>query len=123
MPNLEDINEIEIDLDFNDIIENTCKELSQDIKQEAQQMFGNGEYANNWIFKIVKKKNKKDEGVVYNKDTYRLSHLLENGHIIKNQYGTYGRTQPKPHIKPQFDKIKGKFIEQMSSCKYKLKIK
>ncbi len=32
------------------------------------------------------------QGVVYNKDHPGLTHLLEKSHVIKNQYGTYGRT-------------------------------
>jgi hypothetical protein len=28
-----------------------------------------------------------------------LTHLLENGHIVRNQYGTYGRVNGDGHIK------------------------
>lgn len=62
-------------------------------------------------------------GVVYNKEHYRLTHLLENGHIIKNAYGTYGRTAPRPHVKPAYDKIKDKFIDEMAKVGYQIKVK
>ena len=32
------------------------------------------------------------EAIVCNKDHPGLTHLLEKSHVIKNQYGTYGRT-------------------------------
>lgn len=38
--------------------------------------------------------------VVHNKTDPGLTHLLEFGHVIKNKYGSYGRTTPRPHIKP-----------------------
>lgn len=53
-----------------------------------------GQYAKSWAIK-------KDKGktIVYNKK-HRLTMLLENGHLIKNQFGTYGRTSAFKHIKP-----------------------
>lgn len=38
--------------------------------------------------------------VVHNATDWQLTHLLENGHVIRNGKGTYGRTKPIRHIKP-----------------------
>lgn len=58
-------------------------------------------YAEGWT---VSKK-KKGDYVVHNAPHYRLTHLLENSHVIRNKKGTYGRTSPGHgqiiHIKPQ----------------------
>lgn len=54
-----------------------------------------GDYAASWRYK----KNGKSY-VVYNAKHYQLTHLLENGHIIRNKYGTYGRAPAIKHIKP-----------------------
>lgn len=55
-----------------------------------------GRYAKGW----TTKKNRDGSVVVHNKTDYRLTHLLENGHVIKNKQGTYGRTHPIKHIQP-----------------------
>lgn len=48
------------------------------------------------------------EAIVCNKDHPGLTHLLEKSHVIKNQYGTYGRTYEEHgqvvHIGPAADK-------------------
>ncbi len=48
------------------------------------------------------KVSKRDRGdlVVHNATNYQLTHLLENGHVIKNKKGTYGRTHGIKHIAP-----------------------
>lgn len=53
-------------------------------------------YAEGW------KVSKKDRGdlVVHNATNYQLTHLLENGHVIKNKKGIYGRTNGIKHIEP-----------------------
>ena len=55
-----------------------------------------GSYAKGWG---VKKQGDMDV-VVHNRTDYQLTHLLENGHVIRNKKGTYGRAPGIKHIKP-----------------------
>lgn len=52
-------------------------------------------YARSWG--VVKRG---DTFVVRNAKHYRLTHLLENGHVVRNGVGTYGRAKPIKHIEP-----------------------
>lgn len=55
-------------------------------------------YPSGWKSTNIRKKGKQ-EAKVHNATDYRLTHLLENGHVIKNGTGrTYGRTREFPHI-------------------------
>lgn len=59
-----------------------------------------GSYASGWRVKRLSK----GDYVVHNATDYQLTHLLENSHVIRNKYGTWGRTSRGHgqivHIKP-----------------------
>jgi hypothetical protein len=81
----------------NKAIEKTSKESVRKLKNTSPKK--SGEYAKGW-------KLKKDRGrdgiatvTVHNK-IYQLTHLLENGHVVRNAKGTYGRTNGVKHIAP-----------------------
>ena len=59
-----------------------------------------GSYARGWATKQQVSRGKIADIIVHNKTDYQLTHLLENGHVIVNAKGTFGRTRPKKHIKP-----------------------
>lgn len=58
---------------------------------------GGGKYARGW--KVKPSPGLLHGTIVYNTQ-YQLTHLLENGHVIANQYGTYGRVSGQKHIEP-----------------------
>ena len=65
-----------------------------------------GAYAKGWTIK------KDGRGyVTYNKAYPGLTHLLEHGHVSKNQYGQYGRVAPVVHIKPVEEKQVDAYID------------
>lgn len=55
-----------------------------------------GEYAGGWKVKKLAK----GDVIVHNATHYQLTHLLENGHVIVNKKGNYGRTRGIKRIKP-----------------------
>ena len=82
-----------------EVTDKTYKEVGKQavdkLKATSPTRPGHGEYARSWAVKKVR-----DGYVVYNKDHYRLTHLLEKGHVVRNKFGTYGRAPAFVHIKP-----------------------
>lgn len=75
-------------------IKQTAVETAQKLRNTSP--VKTGSYAKGW--KAGRRNG--DDYVVHNATDYQLTHLLENGHVIKNKKGTYGRTHPIKHIKP-----------------------
>lgn len=71
-----------------------------------------GDYARSWKcdMKESRGSKRKNKLVVYNKDHYRIAHLLENGHANRNG----GRTEGIPHVKPAQDKAEREAIEKIT---------
>lgn len=58
-----------------------------------------GSYARGWTLKRLKTRAHVTDVIVHNATNYQLTHLLENGHIVRNKYGEYGRTNGDHHIR------------------------
>lgn len=76
------------------IINQVATEAAKKLRDESPK--DTGKYASGWKVK----KGRKLDAVVYNATKPGLTHLLENSHPIRNQWGTWGRSTPKVHIEP-----------------------
>lgn len=85
---------------------NTCgKEIADDTVSKLKRVkfgrYDRGKYSKSWAVKQEKSNWGTDSYIIYNKKHYRLTHLLEFGHVVKN--GTkrvVGKAGAIPHIKP-----------------------
>ncbi len=88
--------------ELNEDVRKATKRGIAEVSKEAVQKLRNtsphktGSYAKGWG---AKKEGDMDV-IVYNRTDAPLTHLLENGHVIKNKKGTYGRTRAIKHIAP-----------------------
>ena len=92
--------------EYMDDVEETASKVINQVAREAAQKLkdaspydkkNNGKhYRDGWKVK----KGKKLDAVVYNATKPWLTHLLENGHVVRNQYGTYDPYEGKKHIAP-----------------------
>lgn len=85
----EELND-QIKIDTNKVAQETVKQLKATSPKKS------GEYAKGWAQKESVKGRNVSKRVVYNKDHYQLTHLLENGHAKVNG----GRVRAIPHIRP-----------------------
>ena len=117
----EDINE-EVESLSKKYVNKACSELKSisPVSKEKVQLkkYSNGikeyqypgSYASGWSTKQKEKSNNKYSRVAYNKSYYRLTHLLEFGHI--NRDGTT-RSKKESHIRKTEDKYQEEFREEL----------
>lgn len=72
-----------------------------------------GSYAKGWGIKRERGRSGINDVTIHNKTDYQLTHLLENGHVIVNGKGTYGRTRGIKHIKPVEEFFNSEVVEEI----------
>lgn len=86
--------------------------IAKETRQNALTLWPNSKtgYPKNWVYTY----NNDGSYVVYNKKTYRLAHLLENGHRIIKNGRVVGQAKAKPHIPKQdeVEKITTEIVEK-----------
>lgn len=108
---------IEIVEDYSSKVKGVAEECTAQAAKDTARRLRNvtnprltGEYAKGWA---VKKK-ASDTYIVYNKTAPGLTHLLENGHAIANQYGHYGgRVRAIKHIEPAAEEGAAELIAEV----------
>lgn len=102
-------------VEVQDNIEEVAKSVAQLGAKElrAKSPKDKGDYAKSWSSKKQGTGLGNTSYVIYNRRYPGLAHLIENGHIIRNQYGTYGRVTGRPHIKPVEVMVNEKFVDEV----------
>ena len=89
-------------------VDDVAKESSERLKT-AGDFRGTGAYKRDWDWKVIKTKRLSHSAVAYNEDHYRLSHLLEFGHVKQNG----GRTKAFEHIAPVNEWAQTEVVERI----------
>lgn len=74
---------------------------------------GKGRYASGWRDEKEYVGASITKHTLHNVNEPTLTHLLENGHVVKNQFGTYGRARAIPHIKITEDDTVDYFVRNV----------
>lgn len=92
----------EVDRECAVVLETTSKEVADEAVQKLRNTSPkkSGKYARGWRVSVKSGRGGAKTYVVHNSTNYQLTHLLENGHIVRNKKGTYGRTRAFKHIAP-----------------------
>lgn len=88
----------EVDDTVQAVFMTVAKEARQQLKENSPKSERNGRhYADGWT---IQNDRKTKTIHVYNKTKPGLTHLLENGHSVRNQFGTWSVYRGKKHIEP-----------------------
>lgn len=101
-----------------DIVEQSASEAADIAKNQLRSNSPKGHrggrhYASGWTVKH-EQQGELVSFTVHNRSKPGLTHLLENGHVIRNKKGTYGRVGPVKHIKQ---------AEEAAVMKFELRVK
>lgn len=90
-----------------DVLKGSVKEVSEEATQKLRDTSPkkSGDYAEAWTYDEVPVKRYQTKTVVHvEAPHYRLTHLLEKGHVSRNGTGrTFGKVKAYPHIAPVND--------------------
>lgn len=73
-----------------------------------------GDYSRSWVQEERRTGRLSKKRVIHNEEHYRLTHLLEKGHVSKNGTGrTFGRVPAYPHIRDVNDWVQKDLPEEI----------
>ena len=99
-----------------DCIKETCEEARdelRDVKKFSPNGHPSGDYSRDWEYEQRRKSRTSWNSVVYNFAHYQLTHLLENGHVLKRGGRVIGSVQAYPHIKEVNDKAQENVVKKV----------
>lgn len=95
------------------VINVTAKDGADQLKVTSPRAPHGGEYAKNWAVK----RDRYGHATIYNKaPTYRLTHLLENGHDVVVNGQKVGEAPAHPHIKQVEEWVQEELIQRLSEA-------
>ena len=90
-----------------DSVSKEAVERLQNVQTFAENGNPTGAYSKSWEAEDIKTGRLSKKRVIHNKEHYRLTHLLEKGHVSRNGTGrTFGRVPAYPHIAPVNDYVR-----------------
>lgn len=100
--------------------ETVSREVADDTVRELKARSpGGGDYAGGWTKESAKSQGYDYGYIVWNEKHYQLTHLLEKGHAISNQYGSYsGRVRAIPHIGPTEKRMIPIYLKKIKDIKF-----
>lgn len=96
-------------------VDRAAKIVGNNVKKELKASSPKGyrgKYRAGWYVRT-----EKNGSVVVANSEYRLTHLLEHGHVTRYKTGKYGQKQTakaEPHIGPASAKVEQEFIEEIN---------
>ena len=109
----------ELNTTVREVTADIAKNVAKDLKKTSPKSKGRGSakggkhYANGWTAGTENIPGGGARALVYNKYAWQLTHLLEKGHMIANQYGTYGRAPAYPHIAPAEERGINEYLNEL----------
>ena len=95
----------------NNSVDKVGKESVNQLKANSPKK--TGDYAKGWRLKRERGRNGINDVTIHNATEYHLTHLLENGHVVRNKKGTYGRAPAHKHIKPVEEYFNSEVVEEI----------
>lgn len=95
----------------NNSVDKVGKESVNQLKANSPKK--TGDYAKGWRLKRERGRNGINDVTIHNATDYHLTHLLENGHVVRNKKGTYGRAPAHKHIKPVEEYFNSEVVEEI----------
>lgn len=99
----------ELNEDLFDAVSKASKMAKRDLVS-VQDPRRYGDYARGWAIR-TKRERFGIEAVIYNRTYPGLTHLLEKGHVTRNQYGEFKRTPAHPHIEKAKEKAENYLLD------------
>ena len=96
------------------LADETIPEIGKEARKQLKQTSPNatGAYARSWSVD-TRRERLGITSEVHNKDKYRLTHLLEHGHEIKNQYGYVGKNGKRVKAIPHIGKVNDWAVDEL----------